>query len=225
MVTLVLTIYNTTYNHICFYNVYTDGLSDGLNLPTQEEIRGNSQHDKDEQESENIQSKISVKHVQFLQSRLRILEVAIYLKCTKKFSNACYSQQSTLRMQRLNLPGNTLVSLGRSRKWSKQFPRNRIWCNWDMWSIVDKLVSRRSWRRILRRGGKAPTSPARGTRRFARSSLHLPWDPLIAQQKISINKWPRTWRIALYPLADSLGSTRRWRTIYKIQSEKQRMRE
>lgn len=63
------------------------GLSDGLDLPTQEKIRGDSQHDEDEQKSENIQSKVSVEHVQFLQGRLRIFEVAIHLKNTRKFSN------------------------------------------------------------------------------------------------------------------------------------------
>lgn len=43
-----------------------DGLSGGLDLPTQEEIRGDSQYDEDKQESENVQSKVSVKHIQFL---------------------------------------------------------------------------------------------------------------------------------------------------------------
>lgn len=57
-----------------------DGLSGGLDLPTQEEIRGDSQHNEDKQESENVQSKVSVKHIQFFQSRFRIFEMAVHLK-------------------------------------------------------------------------------------------------------------------------------------------------
>lgn len=62
----------------------TGRLPDVLDLPTKEEVRGDSQHDEYQNEGKYVEQEVGVEHVQFLQRRFRVLEVAIHLLKKKK---------------------------------------------------------------------------------------------------------------------------------------------
>lgn len=69
-------------------------LSRGLQLPTQEEVSGNSQNHKDYNERNNIECEVSVDHIQFLQCGDRRFEVTVGLEAPEFLATVAVGGQS-----------------------------------------------------------------------------------------------------------------------------------
>lgn len=69
-------------------------LSRGLQLPAQEEVRGNAQNHEDDNERNNIECEVGVDHVQFLECGERRLEVTVGLEAPKFLATITVGGQS-----------------------------------------------------------------------------------------------------------------------------------